>query len=393
MPRRWVWLGCGFVVVLCAGVAYYLLGFPPFGGTGHSQQAAAKPLQVKATQVREASLPVESSYTGVVISPRDTEIKARVSGYVMSRPFLPGSMVKANDVLFTIDPRPYEVQLAQDVGKRKQAQSLITYYSDEVARYKPLERRGYATQERLELARKNLGQAEGQLSVAEAQIAQQELNLAYATVRAPYSGRTGVTDVNVGDLVSADQTNLVRLTQVNPILIQVALSESDVRAVQAVLKRNAPATLEIVHRDGTRERHEARIVMVDNQFNSSTARLRVRAVIDNADDSLIPGAFLNVRLELGHEQKLVVPTRALTAQLDQHLVYLLNDGKAHVRQVQTGRQYHDDTVINKGVKAGDVIAINHLQNLNDGTAVTIEASSGAAADNSPQEQADSGSND
>jgi RND family efflux transporter MFP subunit len=359
--------------VLCVAVGWYMVGLPPFGGGGQKQhEAEQKPLQIRAAQVQQVSLPVESDYTGVVVSPRDTESQARVSGYVMERPFMPGSTVKKGDVLFRIDPRPFSVSLAQAAGNQQDAQAQVAFYKAEVTRYKPLARRGFASQERLQTAQRNLDQAEGQVQVATAKIAQQELNLQYAIVRAPYAGRTGVTNVNVGDLVSANQTNLVRLVQMDPIEIQVAMSERDAKATADALRTGSRPVLQLDSPDGKSRPRTAKIDIMDNQFNTATNSLLVRAAIDNPDGSLVPGAFIHVRLELGEKEELVVPTDALTAQLDQHLVYVIKNNKAHMQQVETGDQHGDNTVVTKGLSAGQLIAIDHLQKLGDGDRVQVK---------------------
>lgn len=372
MPRRLLWWSIGSAAVLCVAAGWFVLGLPPFGSSRQSQKTQPKPLEIQAAEVRRIALPIESDYTGVVVSPLNTELRARVTGYVIERNFKLGESVKAGDVLFRIDPRPFVVALAQATGRRKEAQASVEFYQAQVDRYKPLARKGFASQERFQTAQRNRDQAEGQVAIAAAQIARQELNLKYANVRAPYDGRTGITNVNVGDLVMADQSNLVRLIQLNPIRIQVALSQPDAQAVQAALASGGTPELEIVDPDGKIEHRTARIREVDNQFDVTTARLLVRAVVDNADFRLVPGEFLHVRLTTGTQHELVVPSRALFTQLDQHLVYLIKGGTAHMQQVEVGGEHGQDTVVTKGLSSGDIVATDHIQHLNDGEPVRLE---------------------
>ena len=197
----------------------------------------APAFDVAVARAATETVPVAFSYTGTVISPKDAALQPRVTGVVTERPFEPGGHVRKGQILFRIDPRPFEVALRTAEAQREQAAAQLAFADAEVERTQPLADKGYASEQRFQQLESNRQVARSRVQEAEAAIARQRLNLDYAVIRAPFDGRSGLSDVNVGDSVNENATQLVSVVQVDPIEVQVALSAEDSEAVRAALRR------------------------------------------------------------------------------------------------------------------------------------------------------------
>ncbi|MGF3024747.1 efflux RND transporter periplasmic adaptor subunit [Methylobacterium aquaticum] len=331
----------------------------------------APAFDVAVARAATETVPVAFSYTGTVISPKDAALQPRVTGVVTERPFEPGGHVRKGQILFRIDPRPFEVALRTAEAQREQAAAQLAFADAEVERTQPLADKGYASEQRFQQLESNRQVARSRVQEAEAAIARQRLNLDYAVIRAPFDGRSGLSDVNVGDSVNENATQLVSVVQVDPIEVQVALSAEDSEAVRAALKEDR-AVVQVLDGQGKPERM-ATVYKLDNRFDPRTARRLIRAWLPNADERYLPGEFVRTRVQVGTEERLLVPTVALSAQLDQRIVWRVgDDGRVAMTPVETGAEIGDRTAILKGLKAGDRIATDHLQLLRQDQRVGIK---------------------
>ncbi|MFE1600679.1 efflux RND transporter periplasmic adaptor subunit [Methylobacterium sp. ID0610] len=334
-----------------------------------ASRAEGKPaFAVRPATAETERVPIAFSYTGVIVSNNDAALQPRVTGVVVERPFEPGGHVKAGQVLFRIDPRPFEVALRTAEAQRAQARAQLSFAEAEVQRTEPLAEKGFASEQRFQQLESNRAVAESRVQEAEAAIARQKLNLEFAVIRAPFDGRSSLSDVNVGDLVTENTTQLVSVVQVDPIEVQVALSAEDSEAVRTALSKGR-ASLSVL--DGQTARR-AEIDRLDNRFDPRTARRLVRARLANADERYLPGEFVRTRVEIGDAETLLVPTVALSAQLDQRIVWALReDGTVAMTPVETGEPFGERTAILKGLKPGTRIAASHIELLRQGQRVGI----------------------
>ncbi|GJD48295.1 Multidrug resistance protein MdtA [Methylobacterium crusticola] len=334
------------------------------------EQPEEPAFDVAVAEARTETVPIAFSYTGVVISPKDAALQPRVTGVVMERPFEPGGHVRKGQVLFRIDPRPFEVALRTAQAQREQAVAQLSFADAEVERTQPLADKGYASEQRFQQLESNRAVARSRVQEAEAAIARQNLNLEYAVISAPFDGRASLSDVNVGDLVNENATQLVSVVQVDPIEVQVALSAEDSEAVRAALKADHAAVAVLDARKAAERK--ATIYRLDNRFDPRTARRLVRAWLPNADERYLPGEFVRTRVQVGTEERLLVPTIALAAQLDQRIVWAVGpDGAVTMTPVETGESFGERTAILSGLKAGARIATDHLQLLRQGLKVGV----------------------
>ncbi len=365
-----VGIGAGLVVVAGAG-GWLAAGRPsperivaalPFTADKPAAATEDPPLEVRVVTARKVPVPIRFTYTGTIIAQQDATLQARVTGNVMERPFEPGGHVKKGQVLFRIDPRPFEVALQTAKSQQAQAQAQLTFAQAEVDRTESLADKGYATEQRFQQLQSNRTSAVAQVQGAEAAIARQNLNLDYAIVNAPFDGRASLSTINPGDLVIENQTQLVSVVQLDPIDIQMALSAEDSEAVRAAAKAGS-VTVEVLDVAGKPVR-EAKIYQLDNRFDPRTARRLVRALMPNGDERFLPGQFVRASIRTGTKDRLLVPTIALDAQLAQQIVYVVDAaGKVQQKPVTTGDSYGANTAILDGLSDGDRVVVDHLQEM------------------------------
>ena len=373
----------GLAALMAAGGGWIAAGkpVPGFLAAHPGRQEAAKPERLLAVAVAEArteQVPVAFTYTGTVISQKDALLQARVTGVVTERPFEPGSHVRKGDVLFRIDKRPFEVALETAKAQQEQAKAQLEFAQAEVARTSELASKGYASEQRAQQQESQRASAAARLQEAEAAIARQELNIAYAVVTAPFDGRASLSNVNIGDLVTENQTELVSVVQTDPIDLQMALSAEDSEAIRVALKDGAVTVTLLDERNNPVR--EAAIYQLDNRFDPRTARRLVRARVENADERFLPGQFMRARVQVGTQERLLVPTVALSSQLAQRLVYVVEEGgRVRQRPVETGPDYGERTAILRGLKAGERVVTDHIQRMHDGIMVTARELAADAA--------------
>lgn len=371
----------GLSVLALAAGGWHLAGQPPLlpsaAGDSRAREQAdtaapkAEPeFEVTVVPAERTAVPVAFEYTGVIVSPKDALLRARVTGTIVERPFEPGAHVDENQILFRIDPRPFEVALQAALAQREQARAQLSFAEIELARIEPLADEGFASKQRLHQRESNVTIAIGKLQEVEAEVARLQLNLDYAVVRAPFAGRASLTDVNVGDLATANTTELVSVVQTDPIDVQVALSADHSAAVQDAMEAGEPFVAVLA--EGGRPERRARIYKLDNRFDPGTSRRLVRAWLQNGDERYLPGEFVRTRVQVGTTERILVPTAALSSLLNQRIVYTVDqEGKVRLRPIEVGRSYGQMTAVLKGLDAGSLVATDHLQRLGQGQRVRV----------------------
>ncbi|EAQ33573.1 acriflavin resistance protein A [Nitrobacter sp. Nb-311A] len=346
---------------------------------GKADEALEKPgepeIKVKVAIAETREVPIAFTYTGTIVAEADALLQARVTGVVMDRPFQPGSHVRKGQLLFRIDPRPFEVALQAAKAQQEQAKAQLEFAQAEVHRTKTLAGKGFATEQRLQQLQANHAAAAARLHEAEAMISRQNLNLDFAAVNAPFEGRASLSQINVGDLVTENQTALVSVVQLDPIDVQMALSSDDSEALRRAMTQGR-ATVTILDDKGEPVR-EAEVYQLDNRFDPRTDRRLVRASIANSDERFLPGQFVRAQIRTGTERKLLVPTIALSAQLAQQIVHVVDaDGRVQQRSVTTDGVFGDSTAIVAGLSGGERIVVDHLQEMRQGLRVAVQEAGG-----------------
>ncbi|CAM3928959.1 efflux RND transporter periplasmic adaptor subunit [Roseateles saccharophilus] len=373
----------GLVAGAAAFVALGAMGLGQFGSpAAHANSGPATPpaTPVSVAQVVSQDVSAWNEFSGRLEAVERVDVRARVSGAVQALHFREGSLVKAGDLLVSIDPAPYQAEVARVEAQVSAAQARVSYTQSELARAKALlEERAVARRdfdERDNAAR----EAAANLRAAQAALQTAQLNLGYTQVRAPVAGRVGKIEVTTGNLVAAGAGApvLTTLVSVSPIYASFDADEKVVRDALASLPgANGPAggerrgmeRIPVEMLAGSDKAVTGRLQLVDNQVDAKSGTLRVRAVFDNKDGSLIPGQFAKLRMgQASREAALLVNERAVGTDQDKRYVIVVGAGnQAEWRPVTLGADVNGLRVVTSGLKAGERVVVGGVQRVRPGS--------------------------
>lgn len=330
---------------------------------GEAQTASAPPPAVDVATVLVEPVTLRETFTGRVASPQTVQLRPRVSGYIDEVAFEEGELVEAGDLLFRIDPRPYEARVQAAKASLAQAQSQRRLTEVEAGRSRQLIQKHMISQEQHDQRQAAALNARAQQAEAEAALTSAELDLQYTRVTAPVTGRTGRAMVTQGNLASADQSVLTTLVSVDPLYVYFDSNEAEAPSAQALLNQGKTATLRIGLTGETGFPHQGQLDFVDNQINADTGTLRYRAVLPNPDGAFRPGQFARVEMPVAHlTEAMLVNRKAVLANQDRRFVYVVGDDNTVTpRQIETGREVGDLIVVREGLEAGDRVIVNGTQ--------------------------------
>ena len=339
--------------------------------------------KVRTEVIATVPLSINNELSGRVVAPRVAQVSARVAGVVLKRVYTEGSEVKQGDVLFLIDSAPFKADLdsAQAALRKSRALSMQAKLQDQ--RYTELVESNAISRQDYDNARALALQADADVAANQAAVRRAELNLGYATVTAPISGRIGRALVTEGALVGQGEvTAMARIQQLNPIHVDLTQSTRDLdnlresfRAgeLQQVGKNQARATL--IRDNGSLYPLPGKLLFTDVSVDPSTGQIILRSEFPNPDYDLLPGSFVRVRLEQAvNKEAISVPQRAILRDSAGVAQVLLLDADNRVKQqpVQLGSVQNDRWIVNAGLKAGDRIVIEGLQHARAGEQVQID---------------------
>lgn len=352
---------------------------------------------VPVLTVASRNVPIFDEWVGQTRGAADIEVRARVQGFVEAIHFAEGGRVTAGDLLYSIDPSELEQKVAAAQAELAQAQTLYADAAANLARYRPLAEMNAVSRRDLDEAVAREGAARNQVKAAEANVRVAEINLGYATVRAPITGTIGISRVRVGDLVGPTGNSLLNtISAIEDVHVRFALSEREYldytrRFGAEVRAREDPkgVPLQLILADGSVYPQAGRIVSIDRGVDPTTGTLQVEAAFPNPDGRLRPGLFARVRAVTEQRRDAVlVPQRAVRELQGRHQVFVLGEGDiVEVRAVETGPRIDGDWLVEQGLKPGERIVLAGVQRLRAGMKVVPESvaapapapSSGAAA--------------
>ncbi len=350
---------------------------------GKGQGPAGPPVpKVPVITVASSDVPIYSEWVGQTRGEADIEIRARVPGFIEAIHFEEGGRVKAGDLLYSIDPSELEQKLAAAQAEQARAQTLYADAAANLARYRPLAAMNAVSQRDLDEAIAQEGAARNQVKAADAQLRVAEINVGYASVRAPISGQIGISRVKVGNLVSPTSGSLLNtVSAIDDVHVRFAISEREylefTRKFGAMPKAQddpKAVPLQLVLADGVVYPQAGRVISVDRGVDPTTGTLQVEAAFPNPDLLLRPGLFARVRAATEERSGAVlVPQRAVTELQGRYQVFVLDkDNKVEIRAVETGPRIGGDWLIEKGVKPGDRLVLAGIQRLRAGMQVEPE---------------------
>ena len=346
------------------------------------------PAAVTTLVIKPATLPVSYEYVGQTTGSKEVEVRARVTGILEKRLFTEGAAVKAGQPLFVIDPKPLEAQAAAADADVARARAQLGQAEREVGRLKPLAERRAVGQKEADDAASNAELARAGLKAAEARLAEVKLNLGYTRVNAPITGLSSRANKSEGSLVSANDTLLTLVWQVDPIWVPFNVSENDqlllnraVAAGRLVLPKDNAFDVTVKLTDGSTFPRKGRINFSDTRVNPATGTYEMRAEIANADAALKPGQFVRVQLKGAmRSNAIAVPQTAVLDGAQGKFVYVPGkdkDGKdvAVVRPITLGEWVEVDGanlwIVESGLAAGDTVIVEGIARLQPGGAIAV----------------------
>jgi len=389
-----------FAIVALAGVLQ-LAGCGEKNAHAQAPGAGAPPMELPVVTVAPERLAVTTELPGRVEAARTAQVRARVPGIVQKRVFQEGSEVKAGQVLFRIDPGVYQAAVNSAEAAVAKAEANLAQARLTVKRYAPLVETNAISKQEFDNAQTAVKQAEADLATAKASLETARLNLGYATVTAPISGRVGRALVTEGALVGqGEATPLAVIQQIDPVYVNITQSASEAlelrRAMangqlQAMGKDGAKVT--IVTEDGQAYPQPGKLLFSDITVDPTSGAITLRAEVPNPNRFLLPGMYVRARVEQAvDEQAILVPQQAVQRGAQGASVFVVNaDGKAEARPVKTARAHGNDWIISEGLKAGDRVIVAGFQKLAPGAPVKPvpwKEEQPAAAGNNAQGKAD-----
>jgi len=347
-------------------------------GCGEKVEPEVQAPEVLVVDVVQRDVPVYGEWVGTTDGFINAQIRAKVQGYLLSKPYREGSLVKEGDVLFQLDARQYEAALDEAKGALGQAQANLVRSQQNVARYRPLAAKGAVSQKELEDTVQEMLADKAAVETAAAGVENAKLNLDWTTVRSPVDGIAGIAQAQIGDLI-APTTLMTTVSQVDPIKVYFPISEQE---YLRFAERNPGAAaagssatqvpLELILADEQVYKHPGRVSAVNRQVELQTGSLQIQALFPNPDNMLRPGGYAKVRAVTDlRKGATVVPQRAVQEVQGSYQVVVVGaNGTATFRPVKMGPKTGSDWVIEAGLEPGERIVAEGMQKLRDGVKVT-----------------------
>lgn len=375
--RKALTIGFLLVVVLAAAAAYFVND-----GRAREKKAVRAPgaIPVSVTPVMQRSVPMRLQAIGNVEAFSTVAVKARVDGQIVAVNFKEGQEIRKGEVLFRIDPRPFDAALKQaeanalrDAAARDQARS-------QERRYEELLQKNFVSKEAYAQIATNAQTAEATARASQAALENARLNLDYCTITSPLDGFPGKVLLQIGNLVKANDVNpLVVINQVRPIYVNFAIPEQALPSIRTYMA-SGPLTVDVTASGDEKQVVEGRLVFVDNAVDPSTGTIKLRAQFDNRNTALWPGQFVNVRVRLFEETNaILVPARSVQTGPDGQYVYVIKpDQTAELRKISVERS-EGELVVVKGLAKDESVVTRGALRLAPGVKVDIRSAAEAAS--------------
>ena len=325
--------------------------------------AAPPPPEVDVAPVLVEAVTLWETFTGRLEAPETVQLRPRVSGYIDDVAFQEGELVSAGDLLFRIDPRPYEARVRAARASLAQARSQARLAGGEAERARKLLGSRAISREEYDQRQAALLNARALVDEAEATLASAELDLAYTRITAPVDGRIGRARVTKGNLASADQTLLATLVSVDPLHVYFDSNEADALDAQRLQQAGKAPPVRIGLTGEPGFPHRGELDFVDNRLNADTGTLRYRALLPNPNGVFKPGQFARVEMPVTRlDQAVLISRKAVLADQDRRFVYVVGEDNTVARRpVNTGRQVDGLVVVREGLNSGDRVIVNGTQ--------------------------------
>ncbi len=362
-----------FLAMLLAAAAFLC-----FAGCKEKPAAAPPPPTVEVTPVTQADVPIYHDWIGTLDGLVNATIRAQVTGYLMTQDYREGDAIKKGDLLFQIDPRPFQAVLDQASGQLAQAQARLGKTELDVKRYAPLVKDKAISQEEYDDAVQANLEAQAAVLSAKAQVEQAQLNLGFTRIVSPIDGIASIAKGQIGDLVGPASGELTTVSKIDPIKAYYNVTEQAyINFAKLFSKENdrqarlQQLEIQLILADGTVYPQIGRIYAPDRQIGPTTGALRLEALFPNPEYALRPGEFVRVRVKFDTKHgALMVPQRAVSELQGTYQVDVVDaDNKIHIQPVSVGERNGSFWIIDRGVEAGQRVVVEGLQRVRDGVTV------------------------
>ena len=363
---------CGLITAILAAASV----------AGAQSSGQAPPPLVEVAVITEAAVNPPMTHVGRVEAIQAVDVQARVQGYLDAVKFTEGGPVRSGDLLYIIEQAPYVAQVHADEARTAQARAALNKARQYRERLQNV-RSGGVSKTDLETALSDEQEARAQVDQAIATLDVSRLNLAYTTIKAPISGRIGVSNFTRGNLVGPESGPLARIVQLNPIRVVYSVSESNrvdvLLGIQGQGKTFDDAKKDLVPHlrlpNGAMYALPGRLEFTDNEVDATTGTVAVRAVFDNPDEILLPGQFVTVELSLADPQTMpMVPQRAVLEDRQGQYVFVVDtEGRAKRRDITTGVTVDTQWAVKSGLMAGETVIVSGVQKVRSGQLVNPQS--------------------
>jgi multidrug efflux system membrane fusion protein len=360
---------------------------PPSGKKGQGQKGSGQmSVPVAVAKAEKRDMPVVLSGLGSVEAFNTVVVKSRIDGQLVQIAFKEGQEVKQGDLLAVIDPRPYEVALAQAQATLYKDQSALKDAKLNMDRFAGLVKDGVIPQQQYDTQVSQVGQLEGAVRADQANVDNVKLNLVYSRITAPVSGRVGLRQVDIGNMIHAtDPNGLVVITQLQPIAVIFTLPEDNLPSVTQHM-RGGSLQVEAYSRDDQTKLATGKLLTIDNQIDQSTGTGKLKAVFDNHDHALWPNQFVNARLLLEvRKNNTVVPAAAIQRGPQGTYVFTVKPDKTvDMRNVTVSFNAGNFTAITSGLAPGETVVTDGQDKLQPGSHVDVRGPAGTSVQKTDQ---------
>src|SRR5438132_3252483 len=376
-PSRWrllkrlLWL---LLVAMIVAAAVWYFPRPDTQPKEAGRGRSGGPVPVGVAPVQKGDMPVSLSQLGTVSPLATVTVKTQINGYLTEVAFREGQMVKKGDFLAQIDPRPYQVALEQAEATLAKDQALLKNAQLDLERYNTLVAQNSIARQTRDTQVSLVAQYQATVKSDQAQIDVQKLNLTYCRIVSPVTGRVGLRQVDAGNYVqTSDANGIVVVTQLQPISVIFTVAEDNLPAVMKRVRAGASLPVSAFDRTGTTELGTGTLDTVDNQIDTTTGTVKLRAVFDNRDEVLFPNQFVNVRLLVDTMRDTeIVPISAIQRGAPGTFVYVVSpENTATVAKVKLGPSDGQRIAILSGLQPGESVGVDGTDRLRDGAKVTL----------------------
>jgi multidrug efflux system membrane fusion protein len=370
--RILVWV----VILLLFGLLFWWVMHrkaAPAAAGGGRRGAIGGNVTLNIATAKTGNIGVYLDAIGTVTPVYTTTLISQVTGVISQVRYRQGQMVRRGESLIQIDPRPFEANVLNAQGQLDRDTNLLAQAEMDLKRYQDAWARNAIPKQTLDDQEKLVLQERGTVKADQGTLQFDQVQLAFTNITSPINGRIGLRLVDPGNLATASSsTALAVVTQLQPITVVFTIPEDNVSQLQQQMRKGKPLTVDALDRSNLSNLASGKLEATDNQIDTTTGTLKLRATFENKDNALFPNQFVNARLLLQTlENVVLIPSSAIQHNADQAYVFLIQNNVAHIHNIKPGVSEANVTEVQQGLNAGDVIADSSFEKLQDGSAVHI----------------------